>query len=293
MSVYTSAQRIKDNIDASFTAVGNKGGTVPESKVSDNLEAAINSIPEGVQLPELTNPAAASDMARDKQLIDENGNVITGTLEESEVGTKVFAGEDIVLDGTPGDTIFSIGGVYGKRYINDDSVRGFICRPGTNFYIRRAQTSLFGDALPEQVAKGATFTSASGLLVEGTMEAASGGASLPDGAIAVQLIKGAETSTQIGSGYNLSITYGDDLVINDSIAIDFSGKTETLSSISDTTDFSVLQGKYIRSGSTMGSTNAKYYYIPSGSSFTVGGSSYSKTLTCDKAQSVSLQKVSL
>lgn len=117
----------------------------------------------------------------------------------------------------------------------------------------------------------------------------SSGAQLPDGAIAVQIVKAAEASTQVGSGYSLSITYGDAVEISDSIALAFSGTTETLSNISDTTDFSVLLGKYIRSGST---TTAKYYYIPNDATFTVGSSGYSKTLTCDKAQAVSMQKVS-
>ena len=36
------------NVANAFTAVGNKGGTVPSSKVSGNLASAIASIPEGV-----------------------------------------------------------------------------------------------------------------------------------------------------------------------------------------------------------------------------------------------------
>lgn len=36
------------NITNAFTAVGNKGGTVPSSKISGNLASAINSIPKGV-----------------------------------------------------------------------------------------------------------------------------------------------------------------------------------------------------------------------------------------------------
>lgn len=119
-----------------------------------------------------------------------------------------------------------------------------------------------------------------------------GGGSLPDGATVVQIVKGEEASTQIGSGYSLSITYGDNVIINDSIDLAFEGTSQSLSSISDTTDFSVLQGKYVRSGGTMGTTGT-FYYIPEGSTFTVGGSNYSKTLTCDRAQKVSMQKVAL
>lgn len=244
----------------------------------------------GVELPELTNPAAATDLAYDKQLIGADGEIITGTLSEVTEGVKIFGAGEVTLLSSAGVTEFSVGAVYSPNNIGNNTV-GCILRPGAVMVPRHVPTSLFGNALPEQVAKGATFTSAAGLLVEGTMEAASGGASLPDGAIAVQLIKGAETSTQIGSGYNLSITYGDDLVINDSIAIDFSGTTKTLSSISDTTDFSALLGKYIRSSGSYVSTGGTIYYIPDDAIFTVGGQSTSKTLTCDKAQLVSLQKV--
>ena len=38
------------NIANAFTAVSNKGGTVPSSKVSGNLASAINSIPKGVTI---------------------------------------------------------------------------------------------------------------------------------------------------------------------------------------------------------------------------------------------------
>lgn len=47
MGIYESAQRVKDNIADAFTAVGNKGGTVPASKVSGNLASAIASIITG------------------------------------------------------------------------------------------------------------------------------------------------------------------------------------------------------------------------------------------------------
>lgn len=119
------------------------------------------------------------------------------------------------------------------------------------------------------------------------------GSTLPEGAIAVRVTKGASESTQIGSGYSLSVTYGDDVDINDSLALDFVGTTQKLSSISDSTDFSVLEDKYIRSGSSMSSTTGKFYYIPVGATFTVGGSTMSKTLTCDKAQKVSIEKINL
>ena len=161
-------------------------------------------------------------------------------------------------------------------------------RPNSSIKLK-APLSKFGNATKADVAKGVTFTSSAGLIVTGTATLG-GGSSLPDGAIAIQMVKGEETSTQVVSGYTASITYGDNVVISDDIALAFEGTTSTLSSISDTTDFSVLEGKYIRSGSTM-SSSSTYYYIPSGATFTVSGQGYSKTVTCDKAQKVSLQKV--
>lgn len=47
MSIQSEINRLKQNVSAAFTAIGNKGGTVPSSKVSGNLASAIQSIPEG------------------------------------------------------------------------------------------------------------------------------------------------------------------------------------------------------------------------------------------------------
>lgn len=48
MSIQSEINRLKQNVANAFTAVGNKGGTVPSSKVSGNLATAISSIPSGV-----------------------------------------------------------------------------------------------------------------------------------------------------------------------------------------------------------------------------------------------------
>lgn len=173
-------------LNAGMTATANAiraktGGTTSiKWDAANGFKAAVEEIDErGVTLPDLGDTAAQpSDIASGKVLYDDKGNSVTGTLAESEVGTKVMVGDDIVLAGTSGDTVFSIGGVYGKRYIDDDSFHGFICRAGTNFYIRNAQTSLFGNATPEQVAKGATFTSEAGLLAEGELVEILAGASI-------------------------------------------------------------------------------------------------------------------
>lgn len=200
-------------LDAGMTATANAirkktGGSSPIAWDSANgFKAAVEVISTGsggggVTLPVLTNPAAATDLALDKQLIDENGNMITGTLTESEVGSNIMATDAAFWGNSQDNTQFSISGIYAKNYIGSDTVHGFICRPGTNFVLRSVPTSLFGNATPEQVAKGATFTSAAGLLVEGTMEPGSGGSSV--GGLTVKT--GVTTSNVIDTGLS-SIDY--------------------------------------------------------------------------------------
>ena len=50
MSVQSEINRLKQAVSNAFIAVGNKGGTVPASKVSGNLASAIDSIKTGVEL---------------------------------------------------------------------------------------------------------------------------------------------------------------------------------------------------------------------------------------------------
>ena len=50
MSVQSEINRLKQAVSNAFIAVGNKGGTVPASKVSGNLASAIDSIKTGLEL---------------------------------------------------------------------------------------------------------------------------------------------------------------------------------------------------------------------------------------------------
>lgn len=235
----------------------------------------------GTELPELGDTAAQpTDIAAGKVLYDDDGNPVTGTLHEVVEGKVAGALTDPIVRYNSDGSIY----IMSKTATIDALVRA-------GAYLRAtAPGSLFGDATADDVVKGKFFTSAAGVMVEGTMEAASG-QQLPDGAIVVKIVKGEQASTQVGSGDHLSVSYADDVEINDSIALAFVGTAKTLSNISATTDFSVLLGKYIRSSGSYGSTGGTIYYIPDDAIFTVGGQSTSKTLTCDKAQLVSLQKV--
>lgn len=48
----------------------------------------VNDLPEGTQLPTLSNPGTAADLASGKQLIGQDGNVITGT-HQCQAGVTV------------------------------------------------------------------------------------------------------------------------------------------------------------------------------------------------------------
>lgn len=114
-------------------------------------------------LPPLENPAGAADIVSGKALYDSDGNVIPGSLYEVLEGKTIAATEFVrLLEDGNGDI-----NTWATQNTGDAVVRN-------NAIFRTvAPASAFGDATPDQVVKGATFTSAAGLLVEGTKEASS------------------------------------------------------------------------------------------------------------------------
>lgn len=162
MSVQTQIDRIKDNITSAFNAVGNKGGTVPTSKNSDNLETAINSIPTDVTLPELKDPGTAEDLVWGKEMIDGDGNVVTGKFD---LLPTEFAENSFLYARNVG--VREANG--SKRIYFTTSLAGRIGYEAESPIQMEVVARLFGDAKPEDVIDGATFTSAEGLKVPGTI----------------------------------------------------------------------------------------------------------------------------
>lgn len=162
MSVQTQIDRIKDNITSAFNAVGNKGGTVPTSKNSDNLETAINSIPTDVTLPELKDPGTAEDLVWGKEMIDGDGNVVTGKFDllPTEFAENSFLyAKNVGVREANGS----------KRIYFTTPSAGRIGYEAEAPIQMEAVARLFGDAKPEDVIDGATFTSEEGLEVPGTI----------------------------------------------------------------------------------------------------------------------------
>ena len=75
-----------DKLKAIADAIRAKEGSSDPIAAND-FPARIAAIETGTQLPTLTNPGTAADMAQGKQLIDQNGEIVTGTLRESTAGS--------------------------------------------------------------------------------------------------------------------------------------------------------------------------------------------------------------
>ena len=132
---------------------------------------AVNALPEaggGVELPELTNPGTAEDLEDGKELIDAEGNIVTGTVRVAHGGIDQEA-----------DSINRIPmGDQSRIKLTVCVEEKTIVKPSAgNTISLTAPCSEFGDAEAADVAKGKTFTSAAGLKVVGTREESSGGES--------------------------------------------------------------------------------------------------------------------
>jgi hypothetical protein len=157
--------QLEGAITASANAIrGKTGGEDPIQWLSDKgFSEAIAAIETGVQLPPLDDAvrATASDMAQGKQLYDENGNLVEGSVE-------VITDKSWEMSSDPEITEVNASGgkrirVSRKTALDRKLLVNVVPSMGT-------PASNFGNATAADVAKGKTFTSAAGLLVEGTLE---------------------------------------------------------------------------------------------------------------------------
>lgn len=84
------------NLTAIANAIREKEGSTGAIP-ANTFAQRILGIQTGVLLPELTNPGTAADLLKDKQLIDANGNLLTGTYEGESVIVKSPEGVTIEL----------------------------------------------------------------------------------------------------------------------------------------------------------------------------------------------------
>lgn len=146
-----------DKLKAIADAIRAKEGS-SDPIVANDFPARIAAIETGTQLPTLTNPGTAADMASGKQLIGQDGEIVTGTISELNSNNSVdlengnipyLNGTDIVTRAT-----------WPQNY--ERIVRG------TPWIYLKTNVSNFGNATAADVAAGKTFTSAAGVKVAGT-----------------------------------------------------------------------------------------------------------------------------
>ena len=123
----------------------------------------VNALPEAgdVELPELSNPGTAENLEQGYELIDADGNVITGNVPVARGGVNVEA-TSVTYVPMGDQSVVKLSATVSEKTILDPDLGGAVHL--TALY------SEFGDAAAADVAKGKTFTSAAGLLVTGTKE---------------------------------------------------------------------------------------------------------------------------
>lgn len=166
-----TADSVKTKIQGLIASANAKTGNTDA-----DLTTAVNTLIDGfgqggVELPEI-DPSVlgtASDLARGKQLIDSSGNVVTGNIQTNEPaeGTGGFAAI------TDPAIFLSYPGSGPTLNISAKVGRDILLRNGSRV-VTRAPLTEFGDARPEDVVAGKTFTSAEGFVVEGAHECEEG-----------------------------------------------------------------------------------------------------------------------
>jgi len=91
----TEIQTAKENVDSAMEALGALGVTVPEGSKVGDLAGLVGNVESGVELPELTNEGTAADLLLGKELIDEDGNVVAGTMANNGDVSKSIDGIDV------------------------------------------------------------------------------------------------------------------------------------------------------------------------------------------------------
>lgn len=146
-----------DKLKAIANAIRAKEGSSDLIPAND-FPARIAAIETGVQLPTLTNPGSPADMASGKQLIDQNGEIVTGDVPVLTNQNSVWL--------TNGTSPWLSGGNVTTRAQFPENTNNLL-RGNLWAYIDTPSTA-FGDATAADVAAGKTFTSAAGVNVAGT-----------------------------------------------------------------------------------------------------------------------------
>lgn len=151
-----------EKLTAIANAIRAKEGSSDPIPAND-FPARIAAIETGIQLPTLTNPGAAADLAQGKQLLDQEGKIVNGGLYE--VPYNLVCNNGIPGTGSSGDipAIYLQGSLENAVPANVD----LLVRKDKGVYVYSPATN-FGNATAADVAYGKTFTSEAGVQILGT-----------------------------------------------------------------------------------------------------------------------------
>lgn len=172
------ADVIKDQTFTSTAGLKKTGTFTLDSEMSEQ-ESLIQQIQdaligksvggEGITLPTLSNPGTANDLEQDKQFIDGDGNIVTGSV--MSIGAYSGSANSIEHD-TASKTL--------SLFTTTGSIK-YILQPQSRLKIATDLSGL-GTATAADVKQGKTFTSIDGFLTEGTALIPGGVTYFPDGA---------------------------------------------------------------------------------------------------------------
>ena len=153
-NLHTSLSELFTNI---ANAIRNKTGST-DAIIADEFPNKIESINIGISLPEIADDVlgSASDLASGKQLIDDNGNIVTGTLKNESM-LYAFATSINDNDSSEFELVGTTSNVTPSIVKNATPIKTGILK------------LKFGNATVEDVAAGVTFTSENGVKLTGTV----------------------------------------------------------------------------------------------------------------------------
>lgn len=151
-----------DKLKAIADAIRAKEGS-SDPIIANDFPARIAAIETGTQLPTLTNPGTAADMAQGKQLIGQDGEIVTGSILELPTGNIVLDGETFTGWDNSNNRLIGMQATMSQTMLGRQGKLAIISTQATNF----------GNATAADVASGKTFTSEAGVKVTGTAAPAS------------------------------------------------------------------------------------------------------------------------
>lgn len=148
--VKTALTETEENIGRTNNEISTQSDIIQQIKTALEDKAAGG----GVELPTLENEGSAEDLVKGKQLIDQNGNPVTGTMEN--VSGAYFPNTTLYVDEYEDEDLFIM--------FNND-YKGYFDK-NVEFSI---PNRVLGDATADDVSEYATFTSKNGVKIPGNV----------------------------------------------------------------------------------------------------------------------------